>query len=391
MRPTLFAEISLLALCGAAPARFGYEAPSTIDGCQSADGRFVVTAELVSGEQVHGPFQWRFVCPAKVPVRPFQGSAELPAGDDRARQSYVPSLDPVRTEGTFREPRAAAPAAEPAPAQSKGAGSMTSLDLVKEGFKKTDTPAWLPAEKCLLFTDLDQAKLFRVDLPDKISVVREEACRAKTGPDGRLYGVFGGKLASWRPGEEPKVILEKVSEGRELSLNDLAVSPAGFLYFTTLKDPDKGRLSVVDVKKKTISVAFDGEVEQDIANPNGVALSADGKHLYVGISNYKNRKGSGVYRFPLRPDGSVDVAAGKSARWAPVAAPDGLALGPDRHLYFTAGAVIHVYSAEGKPVGTVKIPKDSGTNLAFGGEDGRTLFVTTNKALYSGRLPDARE
>jgi gluconolactonase len=182
------------------------------------------------------------------------------------------------------------------------------------------------------------------------------------------------------------VILDKAAAGREMSLNDLAVGANGFLYFTTLKDPDKGRLSVVDVNRKTVTVAFDGEADKGLWNPNGVALSPDGKNLYVGISSYQDRKTSGVYRFPVKADGSLDVATGKKRKWAPVAAPDGIAVDRDGSVYFTAGPVVHVFAADGKAAGTIKIPKDSGTNLGFGGAGGRTLYVTTNKALYAAPL-----
>jgi gluconolactonase len=259
------------------------------------------------------------------------------------------------------------------------------LQVVAGGYTKLDTPCWLPAEKCLLVTDLTQKKLFRLDPPAKIGVLREEACRGKVGPDGRFYGMMDSTLVSWRPGEKPAVILAKAPGDKVISLNDLAVSDR-FLYFTTLKDPDKGRVTIVDLKSKTATVAFDGETETDLANPNGVALAPDGKHLYVGISSYKKKKQSGVYRFPLRADGSLDVASGKSAPWAKVAGPDGIAVRPNGEVWFTAGSSVHRYSTDGKSLGKLAIPKGSGTNLAFGGPDGNTLFVTTDQVLYSARI-----
>jgi hypothetical protein len=53
------ALFTLLVFAGVAAA--GYEAPSFIDGCRTADGRFVVTAEPVGKTATHGPNQWRFV------------------------------------------------------------------------------------------------------------------------------------------------------------------------------------------------------------------------------------------------------------------------------------------------------------------------------------------
>lgn len=253
---------------------------------------------------------------------------------------------------------------------------------VKTGGKKLDTPAWLPAAKCVLFTDLDAGKLFRLD-GEKVSEARADAGRGRVGSDGRWYGVVNGALASWVPGEDPKVIAAKAANDREWSVNDLAVSPKGRIYLTTLKDPDKGRLTLVDPATKAVKVVWDGADEPTLTNPNGVAVSADGKFLFVGISSYADRKHSAIYRFPLGDDGTPDVKAGKAAKWAAVTAPDGVAVGPDGCVYATAGAQVVVLDAAGKKVGALKIPKGSGTNLCLGGADGKTLFVTTNEALYA--------
>ncbi|HXG59858.1 MAG TPA: SMP-30/gluconolactonase/LRE family protein [Planctomycetota bacterium] len=321
----------------------------------------------------------------KIPVPSYVGEIRQTVLGPRSIERYQPSLDPVRRSGRLRE-TSASPESPSAGTSSKN--QDVTFERLREGFSKLDTPAWLPAEQCLLVTDLEQRKLWKLNPPRfTAEVVWEDAVRGKTGPDGRFYGLFEGKLASWRPGETPAVLADRAADGRPLSLNDLAVDRRGAIYFTTLKDPEHGRLSLADPGSRTVRVQFDGANDRDLANPNGVALSADGRFLYVGISNYKNRARSGVYRFPLRPDGSVDVAAGKSAPWAPVPGPDGIAVAGDGRVFFTAGPAIHVYSPEGKAVGRLPLPgRESGTNLTFGGPDGRTLFVTTNTALYAATI-----
>jgi gluconolactonase len=142
-------------------------------------------------------------------------------------------------------------------------------------------------------------------------------------------------------------------------------------------------VTAVNLAKKTAAVVYDAAEFGDLANPNGAAVTADGKHLFIGVSNYKYKKKSGIYRFPVNADGSVDVAAGKDKKWADVTGPDGIAVAPDGLVYATAGAVVVILSADGKKVCEVKIPKGSGTNLCFGGADGKTLYVTTNTALYA--------
>jgi gluconolactonase len=202
---------------------------------------------------------------------------------------------------------------------------------------------------------------------------------------------FGGMAGLQRAAGvgAPEILVDKAPDGIAIGPNDLAISKKGLLYFSNLKAPDppgKGSLNVLDVATKKVSIVFDGRMEMGLWNPNGVALSPDEKFLYVGISSYDNRSTSAVYRFPIKDDGALDVAAGKAAKWAAVSAPDGIAVDQQGNVYFTAGGVIEVWSAEGKRWGTLKVPKGSATNLGFGGADLRTLYVTTNPELYQVKV-----
>lgn len=313
----------------------------------------------------------------------------LGLGAMHAQAGYDPGIDPVRHAGRFtRQPQPMTEVATlkgPQTAEEKPSSppKFGAPRVIYDKLKKGDTPAWLPGEKALLFTDLEQEKLYRFDPPDQVAVIREAACRGKAGPDDRLYGLIDGKLVAWKLGDEPQVIADKAANGRELSLNDIAIGKGEYLYFTTLKDPDKGRLSVVNRKSGEVRVLFDGEDEPALANPNGVALSPDGRRLYVGISNYQDRKQSGVYRFPVRDDGTIDVSVGKESAWAAVSGPDGIAIDDLENVYFTAGGRVEVFQPSGTRLATLKIPQGSGTNLALGGDENQTLFITTSSAVYA--------
>ena len=64
-------------------------------------------------------------------------------------------------------------------------------------------------------------------------------------------------------------------------------------------------------------------------------------------------------------------------------APDGIATDPAGNVFVTVGTAVVIVNPDGKKIGELKIPKASGTNLCFGGVDGKTLYVTTNAALYA--------
>ena len=83
------------------------------------------------------------------------------------------------------------------------------------------------------------------------------------------------------------------------------------------------------------------------------------------------------------------MEAGKTKPRIPVKAPDGIVTDRSGNVYFTAGSTVHVYTPYAQPIGKIKIPKGSGTNLCFGGNDrfARTLFITTWNAVYAVETP----
>jgi len=81
------------------------------------------------------------------------------------------------------------------------------------------------------------------------------------------------------------ILCERAANDREFSINDLAVSSLGIVYFTTLKDPEKGRLSTFDPQTGKVTVVFDvyGRSRGHVAVPKGTAtnlcFSQDGMTL----------------------------------------------------------------------------------------------------------------
>lgn len=116
--------------------------------------------------------------------------------------------------------------------------------------------------------------------------------------------------------------------------------------------------------------------------PNGIALSPDEKYLYVNESPTK-----AIFRFKILPDDTVgDMETfikmsedkEKVARDKPMrGAPDGMKVDKKGNVYCTGPGGLWIISPKGKHLGTVRTPKRV-SNLAFGGDDGKTVFMTSH-------------
>jgi gluconolactonase len=165
------------------------------------------------------------------------------------------------------------------------------------------------------------------------------------------------------------------------SPNDIAIAKDGTIYFT---DPAFQRTAAPGGQDKTrvYRVATDGKVtvvDDTINNPNGVALSLDEKTLYVEGGGEQ-----GVLRaYPIIdgiPQAGKDIVTD-------VATPDGMTLDCHGNIYLTEHVTqrVRVVTPEGKQIATIKVDANL-TNAAFGGEDGKTLFLTGAGAVWKLKL-----
>ena len=166
------------------------------------------------------------------------------------------------------------------------------------------------------------------------------------------------------------------------SPNDLAIAADGTIYFS---DPAFQRDAAPGGQDKTrvYRVAPDGAVtvvEDGLVNPNGVSLSPAGDVLYVNGMEGKQ----GVLRaYPIvngKPQQGRDLVKG-------LGIPDGMAVDCQGNLYVTehADQRLRVFTPAGKQIATIHVDANV-TNAAFGGPDGKTLFITGAGAVWQVRL-----
>jgi gluconolactonase len=117
-------------------------------------------------------------------------------------------------------------------------------------------------------------------------------------------------------------------------------------------------------------------VDHDLLQPNGIALSPDHATLYVG-----DTEGNVVMAYPVAEDGTT----GEGAWFADISAPNGLAVDVNGNVYVAGSAGVVALRHDGVAWGTIALP-EAPTNVAFGGSNRRTLYVTAPTAVYGVRL-----
>lgn len=210
----------------------------------------------------------------------------------------------------------------------------------------------------------------------------------KIHKDGRLFvadhrrGIMCVDPQSGRV--EP--VLEGVRREGFKGTNDLVFSSDGDLYFT-----DQGQTGLQDPSGRVYCLRSNGRVDcllKDIPSPNGLVLSPDERTLFVAVT-----RANQIWQLPLQPDGPPSKV-GVFLQLSGGAGPDGIAIDEQGGL-----AVAHVglgsvwiFNKVGEPIYRIR-SKDGvlTTNVAYGGADGKSLFITESASskILRAELPVA--
>ncbi len=165
------------------------------------------------------------------------------------------------------------------------------------------------------------------------------------------------------------------------SPNDLVVGADGSVYFT---DPPYGLPKGQQAEQGfhgVYKLATDGKVSlvtKEVQWPNGIALSNDQKTLYLAVSDGANPR---VTACALDGSGLRDVFLAKPLKKADrPGGCDGMKVDERGNLWTTGPGGVLILSPEGKHLGSILFHQPT-ANLAWG-EDGKTLFVTSNHDVF---------
>lgn len=267
------------------------------------------------------------------------------------------------------------------------------IELVKDGFKFTEGPAWGP-NQALYFTDIPANRIYKYSPKDGALEVFTEPTGHSNGlmfnPKGELLAcqMDGQLVAIDLSTKATKLLSDKYSNIRFNACNDLVIDSVGGIYFT-----DPRYQSPEPYPQGTEAFyyrAADGTVTrlgQNLLAPNGIGLSPDEKTLYVVPSMQKQimaypieapgKIGNGRVLFELKQPNGEDNTGG-----------DGMTVDVQGNLYITSALGIQVCDPAGKLLTIIDVPEVP-ANVTFGGEDYKTLYITARKGLYRCPMPVA--
>ena len=262
--------------------------------------------------------------------------------------------------------------------------------------KFTEGPAWIPAKKMLVFSDIPNSKLMQWREGDGLSVFRqsEQSNGNILDLQGRLISCqhAARNLVRTEADGSITVLADKFDGKRLNSPNDVAVRSDGTLWFT---DPPWGLTGPAELPGHWVFKLdpATGKVEpvvKDLAMPNGINFSPDESRIYIADTGGHpkhpdpafHKLPGGIHCYEVSKDGKLGKKLFQIEQGS-----DGMTVDVKGNLYTTHGKV-HVYNADGKKLETIDMPEGP-ANVTFGGDDYKTLFITAKTSLYSVRMKNA--
>lgn len=261
--------------------------------------------------------------------------------------------------------------------------SELRVERAATGFRFTEGPAW--AGTHLLFSDIPSNRILKLTPGQPASVFRENSGGANGNAfdaRGRLYTCEGSarRVTRTTPGGKVEVLAERF-EGKRLNApNDIAVRRDGHAYFT---DPAYG--GTEDTRELPFYGVFHltprGElnvIARMDKRPNGVALSPNGRLLYVNGADERVVRVFDVDRSGNATNPRILISGIEGV-------PDGLRTDEKGNLYIAAKTLL-IYSPTGQLLRSVSLP-ETPANLEFGDPDLMGLYITARTSVYHMRMP----
>jgi gluconolactonase len=271
------------------------------------------------------------------------------------------------------------------------------VEKLWEGCRWAEGPAWFPAHRSLVWSDIPNDRMLRFDeTTGTVGVFRQPAGNTNghtVDRQGRLVSCEHGNRRVTRTEHDGSItVIADNYQGKRLnSPNDVVVKSDGSIWFS---DPSYGIESDYEGNKGVSEIGrnnlyrVDGQTGEitiardDFEAPNGLAFSPDESLLYVSDTGSERTRHIRV--FDVHEDGTLD--GGRVFAKCTVGLFDGFRLDDEGRIWSSAGDGVHCYHPDGTLLGKVLVPEVV-ANVVFGGAKRNRLFICGTTSLYSIMLP----
>ena len=259
------------------------------------------------------------------------------------------------------------------------------VEKLAEGFQFTEGPVWM--DDYLLFSDIPADTVYKYQEGTEVYLKPSGHSNGLAlDKQGRLLLCEHDRRLTRLEMDGSKTVLTESYEGKRLnSPNDLAVKSDGSIYFT---DPPYGLPNRNEGKELEFCGVYrldlDGTLtllDDSVPLPNGLAFSPDEKMLYVADSGSAK-----IYSFDVTERRLENKRLfAKLGEVDGTGAADGMKVDVDGNVFCTGPGGIHVLGPKGTSYGIIVCPEIP-ANVAWGGDDYKTLYITARTGLYSLKM-----
>ena len=251
-------------------------------------------------------------------------------------------------------------------------------------------PLWWSDGGYLLFSDIHNNRRMKWSPDEGVTLFQQPTNHANgltRDLKGRLLACEHSARRVTRQDSDGEIttIANRYRGSRLNRPNDVIVKSDGSIYFTDPGAPAPGLdldysgvyMVSPDLDDITLLVG-------DFITPNGIAFSPDESVLYVNDTRKQH-----IRAFDVQPNGTLALASDRvlcDLSGDRPGVPDGMKVDVEGNIYCGGSGGVWVIDPDGNHLGTIVHGHDASTNVAFGGEDWKTLFFTTWNTVGSVRV-----
>jgi gluconolactonase len=275
------------------------------------------------------------------------------------------------------------------------------LEKLAEGCRWAEGPAYFPAGRYLVWSDIPNDRMMRFDeTSGSVSIFRQPAGHSNGNTvdrQGRLVTCEQGNRRVTRTEHDGSItVLASHYQGKRFnSPNDVVVKSDGSIWFTDpaygidsdyeghKADSEIGACHVYRIDPQTGEVRI---VADDFVRPNGIAFSPDEKRLYVADTGATHVKDGPRHIRVFDVDDQGSLSGGGVFATCTQDLFDGFRLDEAGRIWTSAGDGVHCYDSDGTLIGKILVP-EAVANVVFGGPKRNRLYICATTSLYSIMLP----